>query len=111
MIICLFLQRMLEQENQKFYESLDSQFEIAQKTERHVNEISSMITKFNTKVSEQQEIISRIQDDAKLSIENSSKAEKELEKALSIESGSRSITLTFLLVATASLWFLHWYND
>jgi hypothetical protein len=70
-----------------------------------------MISEFNTKVSQQQDIIAKISKDTGMSIDNARKAEKELEKALSIESGSRSITLTFLLVATASLWFLHWYND
>jgi t-SNARE complex subunit (syntaxin) len=102
---------MLEEENQRFYSSLETEYEMAQKAERDVEEISTMISQFNTKISEQHESITKIQSDASISIDNSQKAEKELEKALSLESATRSMTVTFLLIATASLWFLHWYYD
>jgi syntaxin 18 len=106
----LFLTRWLQQENQSFAQSFDTELEQAKNIESQVEQIASLVRDFGSRLLQQEETINQILTDAETSTKNSAKAEKELEKALKNAAVTRKMTIVFLLVATFSLLFLHWYE-
>lgn len=109
-------QEMLYQESYEFMQSVIPQQELeignkltqAHDTERIATQINQLINIFNTKVLEQDELISDIHTNIVDTLSHTDAGNDQIRRAIKKTSVSYKIYIAFFLIASASLLFLHW---
>lgn len=101
---------MLEQENTRLYDELNSMAEQVKQIEGRVAEISELQKEFTEKVIEQEDDVKRIASTMFAATENVKGANEQLRQAMQSHAGLRVAILFSLIVLSCSLLFLDWYN-
>ncbi|XP_022652974.1 syntaxin-18-like [Varroa jacobsoni] len=102
--------QMLEQENTRLYDELNSMAEQVKQIEGRVAEISELQKEFTEKVIEQEDDVKRIASTMFAATENVKGANEQLRQAMQSHAGLRVAILFSLIVLSCSLLFLDWYN-
>lgn len=82
----------------------------AQSVQRQLGQLSELMTKFSVEIVKQKEEMCRIVDVVQQSNINIEKGNDQLIEATSTSADFRFFVLLFLIVMSATLLFLHWYN-
>lgn len=102
--------QILEEENTRLYDELNSMAEHVKQIEGRVVEISELQKQFNEKVIEQEDDVQRIAQTMLSATENVKDANEQLRQAMQNHAGIRVAILFALIVLSCSLLFLDWYN-
>mmetsp|Transcript_51420 Transcript_51420/g.103128 ORF Transcript_51420/g.103128 Transcript_51420/m.103128 type:complete len:222 (-) Transcript_51420:6-671(-) len=104
-------ERELEAENLLLRDELEDKLETLVHMEKELTKITSMSELTASKIEEQAAEIDSLYDSVVEAVANIDAGNVQLEKAAAASSSSRLFMTAFLLIASLTLLFLHWYMD
>mmetsp|Transcript_58808 Transcript_58808/g.138632 ORF Transcript_58808/g.138632 Transcript_58808/m.138632 type:complete len:290 (-) Transcript_58808:124-993(-) len=104
-------ERELLEENELLHSELQDKLENLIRMEKELTKITAMSELTASKIEEQAAEIDSLYDTVVESVANIDAGNVQLQKAADASSSSRLFMLLFLLIASATLLFLHWFMD